>query len=72
MSGDANPSESLRWDYEVDVLVAGSGNGGMTAGIVAAQQGVRTMVIEMGSVNGGSSAWAGGVLTPNFARSQTP
>ena len=61
--------ESPRWDYEVDVLVAGSGNGGMTAGIVAAQAGASTMVIEVGSVTGGSSAWSGGVLTPNFARS---
>ena len=48
------------WDHEVDVLVAGSGNGGLSAAIAAARAGARTLVVEIDSATGGSSAMSGG------------
>jgi len=48
----------------VDVLVAGGGTAGHIAAIQAARLGVRTSVIEAGSMLGGTMT-AGGVHTPN-------
>lgn len=58
-----------RWDHEVDVVVAGSGNGGMSAALAAAEAGARTLVVEIGSVTGGSSAMSGGGIAINGAHS---
>jgi succinate dehydrogenase/fumarate reductase flavoprotein subunit len=57
------------WDHEVDVVVAGSGNGGMSAAIAAARAGAKTLVIEIDSVTGGSSAMSGGGIRIGGANS---
>lgn len=51
----------MQWDHEVDLLVAGSGNGAMTAAICAYDMGVGdVLVIEKAEKYGGSSALSGG------------
>jgi fumarate reductase flavoprotein subunit len=44
----------VKWDNEADVIVIGGGNAGLPAGIVAAQEGAKTMLLESRSVLGGS------------------
>lgn len=54
------------WDAEVDVLVAGSGAGGMTAALAAASAGARALIIEKAGLYGGSTALSGGAIwAPN-------
>ena len=54
------------WDYETDVLVVGSGGGGMTAALIAKDQGNDALCIEKGRAYGGSTAMSGGtVWIPN-------
>lgn len=48
------------FDTCVDVLVIGSGGGGMTAALAAHAQGLDTLVVEKGSHFGGSTALSGG------------
>lgn len=45
---------------ECDVLVLGSGAGGLSAAVTAATRGLRVMVAEKESVFGGTTAWSGG------------
>ncbi|WP_185804553.1 FAD-dependent oxidoreductase [Pontivivens nitratireducens] len=45
-----------------DVLVIGSGAGGLTTAITCAQQGLDVVVIEKAPVYGGTTAFSGGVL----------
>ena len=49
-----------QFDYVVDVLVVGSGGGGMTAALAADASRLQTLVIEKGSHFGGSTALSGG------------
>ena len=54
------------WGYETDVLVVGSGGGGMTAALMAKDQGNDALCIEKGRAYGGSTAMSGGtVWIPN-------
>ena len=54
------------WDEEVDVLVIGSGAGGMTAAIAAADAHVKVLIVEKSSEYGGTSATSGGgIWIPN-------
>jgi 3-oxosteroid 1-dehydrogenase len=48
------------FDHVVDVLVIGSGGGGMTAALAADAAGLETLVVEKGSRFGGSTALSGG------------
>jgi 3-oxosteroid 1-dehydrogenase len=48
------------WDEEVDVIVVGSGAGGMTAALCAAGEGLKALVIEKSEFYGGTSAVSGG------------
>jgi 3-oxosteroid 1-dehydrogenase len=48
------------FDHTVDVLVIGSGGGGMTAALTAAASGLDALVIEKSSSFGGSTALSGG------------
>ena len=48
------------WDYTTDLLVVGSGAGGMTAAIVAAESGAKSLVIEKADRYGGTTALSGG------------
>ncbi|ACC75159.1 FAD-dependent oxidoreductase [Paraburkholderia phymatum] len=45
---------------ECDVLVLGSGAGGLSAAVTAAAQGLRVIVAEKEDVFGGTTAWSGG------------
>lgn len=51
---------SRLWDEEVDVIVVGSGAGGMTAALCAAGEGLKALVIEKSEFYGGTSAVSGG------------
>ncbi|WP_455675748.1 FAD-dependent oxidoreductase [Pradoshia sp.] len=52
----------MNWDKEYDVVVVGSGAGGLVAAITSAHHGLKTAIIEKGAVWGGSSALSGGGL----------
>lgn len=59
------------WDHEVDVLVVGSGAGGLTAAIAAADRHGQVLVIEKGDRYGGTSATSGGgIWIPNSRLAQ--
>lgn len=50
------------WDREVDVVVVGTGAGGLLAGITAKRLGADVLVIEKSSTIGGTTAVSGGVI----------
>jgi len=52
----------VRWDSEVDLLVAGAGPGGMTAGLVAALEGLDVLICEKSELVGGTGATSAGTL----------
>ena len=52
--------ESSRWDQEFDVIVAGSGAGGMTAALCCRQLGLSAVVLEKSDRYGGTTAVSGG------------
>ena len=54
--------DEQNWDREVDLLVIGSGAGGMTAALAGAERGLDTLVVEKSGVYGGSTALSGGAL----------
>lgn len=55
-----------RIDVEVDVLVVGSGGGGMTAALAAKDAGLDTLVVEKSQFFGGSTVLSGGsIWVPN-------
>ena len=54
------------WDYTTDILVVGSGGGGMVAALAASDLGSKALIIEKGAVYGGSTAMSGGAMwVPN-------
>ena len=48
------------WDFITDILVVGSGGGGMTAALIAKDLGNDVLLIEKGPFYGGSTALSGG------------
>ena len=50
------------WDFATDILVVGSGGGGMTAALVAKDHGLEPLVLEKAEVYGGSTAMSGGAI----------
>lgn len=50
------------WDHEVDFVIVGSGGGGMTAALAAAEAGMSAVVLEKRDLIGGSTAMSGGVV----------
>lgn len=58
------------FDHEVDVLVVGSGGGGMTAALAAKADGLDTLIVEKSPQFGGSTALSGGGLWVPGAPSQ--
>ena len=56
----------MKWDYEFDVVVVGSGNGALTSALCSHDGGAKTLVIEKSNQYGGTSATSGGgVWIPN-------
>lgn len=53
---------SLKWDYETDIVVVGYGGAGAAAAIEAYDNGATVLIIEKGSVAGGSTAISGGII----------
>lgn len=51
-----------QWDQSVDVLVVGSGSGGMAAAVRAKDLGADVLLVEKSDRYGGSSAMSGGVI----------
>jgi 3-oxosteroid 1-dehydrogenase len=58
------------FDHTVDVLVVGSGGGGMTAALAADASGLNTIVVEKSAAFGGSTALSGGGIWVPGAPSQ--
>lgn len=52
----------MDWVDEYDVVVVGSGAGGLVSAITAANHGLKTLIVEKANVFGGSSALSGGGL----------
>src|ERR1700756_5215438 len=50
------------WDLEVDVVILGAGAGGLTAAIVAKNEGLEPLVLEKTDQVGGTSAWSVGMM----------
>jgi succinate dehydrogenase/fumarate reductase flavoprotein subunit len=58
---DARPlGSSVDWSEEHDVLVAGSGGGGVTGAYTAAREGLDVLLIESTEKFGGTTAYSGG------------
>jgi 3-oxosteroid 1-dehydrogenase len=54
------------WDHEVDLLIVGSGGGGMAAALAAHDAGLSTLIVEKSETFGGSTAISGGgIWIPN-------
>ncbi|AFS14626.1 MULTISPECIES: FAD-binding protein [Mycobacterium avium complex (MAC)] len=53
---------SAQWDHSVDLLIAGSGGGGMVAGLAALDCGLEPLIIEKQSLVGGSTGLSGGIV----------
>jgi 3-oxosteroid 1-dehydrogenase len=63
-------SAGVSFDHTVDVLVIGSGGGGMTAALAADASGLDTLVVEKSPQYGGSTALSGGGIWVPGAPSQ--
>ena len=50
------------WDKSVDLVIAGSGGGGVVAALVAIDAGLEPLVLEKQAVVGGSTGLSGGII----------
>jgi 3-oxosteroid 1-dehydrogenase len=53
---------STRWDHSIDLLIAGSGGGGMVAALAAVDCGLEPLVVEKQALVGGSTGMSGGMV----------
>jgi succinate dehydrogenase/fumarate reductase flavoprotein subunit len=56
------PNEQQRPSEEFDIVVVGSGGGGLVAAITAAENGARVAVLERSAKFGGTTAYSGGKI----------
>lgn len=52
----------MNWDKSVDLLVVGSGGGGMVAALAAIDAGIEPLVVEKQALIGGSTGMSGGMV----------
>jgi 3-oxosteroid 1-dehydrogenase len=52
----------VNWDKSVDLLIAGSGGGGMVAGLAALDSGLEPLIVEKQHLVGGSTGLSGGMV----------
>ena len=52
----------VNWDTSVDLLIAGSGGGGMVAALAALDAGIEPLVVEKQDLVGGSTGMSGGMV----------
>jgi 3-oxosteroid 1-dehydrogenase len=52
----------VNWDKSVDLLIAGSGGGGMVAALAALDSGIEPLVVEKQGLVGGSTGLSGGIV----------
>ena len=50
------------WDKSVDLLIAGSGGGGMVAALAALDSGLEPLVVEKQALIGGATGMSGGMV----------
>ena len=55
-----NTTAEVDWSDECDVLVAGSGAGGVTGAYTAAREGLDVILVEATEMFGGTTAYSGG------------
>jgi 3-oxosteroid 1-dehydrogenase len=53
---------NTRWDHSVDLLIAGSGGGGMVAALAALDCGLEPLIVEKQALVGGSTGMSGGMV----------
>ncbi|GBG38839.1 FAD-binding protein [Mycobacterium montefiorense] len=53
---------TIQWDRSVDLLIAGSGGGGMVAGLAALDSGLEPLIVEKQALVGGSTGLSGGIV----------
>jgi 3-oxosteroid 1-dehydrogenase len=53
---------TTHWDHSVDLLIAGSGGGGMAAALAAVDSGIEPLVVEKQALVGGSTGLSGGMV----------
>ena len=51
-----------KWDKSVDLLIAGSGGGGMAAALAALDSGIEPLIVEKQALIGGSTGMSGGMV----------
>ena len=54
--------ENRSWDMEADLLVIGAGAAGMTAALVGALEGLKTIICEKSDMVGGTTATSAGTV----------
>ena len=52
----------VNWDKSVDLLIAGSGGGGMVAALAAIDSGIEPLVVEKQALIGGATGMSGGMV----------
>jgi 3-oxosteroid 1-dehydrogenase len=53
---------TTQWDHSVDLLIAGSGGGGMAAALAALDSGIEPLIVEKQALVGGSTGLSGGMV----------
>ena len=59
----ATAADGIRWDYEVDLVVIGSGASGLPCAIRARDAGLRVLIVDQNFDVGGKMAHSGGQVS---------